>query len=64
MAVEKVIRCRDGGYDCDFVARSKNEDDLLAQVMKHSRKVHNITEFDDEMLTKIKSLIHEEEVAL
>ncbi|MGQ8338000.1 DUF1059 domain-containing protein [Sunxiuqinia sp. A32] len=62
MSIVKVISCRDGGYDCDFVGRSESEEDLLTQVLEHSRKVHNMTDVNDEMLDKIKSLIHEEVV--
>lgn len=63
MSKVKVISCRDGGYDCDFVAKSESEEDLLKQVAEHSRKVHNMTDFSDEMIEKVKSLIHEEETA-
>ncbi len=61
MTKVKVVSCRDAGYDCDFVARSESEDDLLNQVAQHAKAVHNMTEITDEVVQKVRSLIHEEE---
>lgn len=56
----KVVSCSDAGVDCDFVARSESEEDLLSQVAKHAKEVHGM-EINDELVAKVKSLIHEEE---
>ncbi len=56
----KVVRCSDSGIDCNFVARSESEEDLLNQVAKHAQEVHGM-EMNEELVQKVKSLIHEEE---
>lgn len=56
----KVVRCSDAGIDCTFVARSESEEDLMNQVAKHAHEVHGM-EINEELVQKVKSLIHEEE---
>lgn len=56
----KVVRCSDAGLDCTFVARSESEEDLMNQVAKHAQEVHGM-EINEELVQKVKSLIHEEE---
>ncbi len=56
----KVVRCSDAGLDCSFVAHSESEEDLLNQVGKHAKEVHGM-EINDELVAKVRSLIHEEE---
>ncbi|MEW6001605.1 MAG: DUF1059 domain-containing protein [Nitrospirota bacterium] len=40
--MEKVLRCKDVGVDCDFVARGKTEEEVLKQAKEHARKHHNV----------------------
>jgi len=56
----KVVRCSDAGLDCTFVARSESEEDLMNQVAKHAHEAHGL-EINEELVQKVKSLIHEEE---
>jgi predicted small metal-binding protein len=37
----KEIACRDAGYDCDFMIRSENEDELIEFVQEHARETHD-----------------------
>lgn len=37
----KEIVCRDAGYDCDFMIRSENEDELVEFVQRHARDTHD-----------------------
>lgn len=37
----KELSCRDAGYDCDFVIRSENEDELVQMVQDHAKDVHD-----------------------
>ena len=60
MSKIKVVRCADSGIDCSFVARSNSEEELLSQVAEHAKTVHGM-ELNDELVQKVKSLIHEEE---
>jgi len=38
----KVLRCRDLGVDCDFVASGKTKEEVLKKAAEHARKDHNI----------------------
>ena len=38
----KVLKCKDVGVDCDFVASGKTEEDVLKKAAEHARKEHKI----------------------
>ena len=38
----KILRCKDIGVDCDFVARGKTEEEVLNKASEHAKKDHNI----------------------
>ena len=58
--MEKVIRCRDVGFDCNGVIRAKTEEEALTLAAEHARKVHNVTEITPEIVAKIKAVMKEE----
>jgi len=37
----KEIACREAGYDCDFMIRSENEDELIGFVQEHVKSTHD-----------------------
>jgi len=58
--MQKVIRCRDVGFDCDGVIKAKTENEALALAAEHARSVHGVTEITPDIVNKIKSVIREE----
>jgi predicted small metal-binding protein len=48
------------GFDCDFVAKGKSEEDILTQCAVHATKDHNMKpeEITLELKDKIKKNIH------
>ncbi len=56
----KVLRCRDVGMDCDFVARAETEEEILKKAAEHADAVHNLQEIPEEVLTKVRAAIHDE----
>jgi predicted small metal-binding protein len=38
----KILKCKDVGVDCDFVASGKTEEVVLKKAAEHARKVHGI----------------------
>ncbi|MFQ5857779.1 MAG: DUF1059 domain-containing protein [Anaerolineae bacterium] len=56
----KVLRCRDVGMDCDFVARAETEEEILEKVAEHAQTVHNMDEIPEEVLAKVRSVIRDE----
>lgn len=37
----KEVNCREAGYDCDFLIRSENEDELVRFVQEHAQETHD-----------------------
>lgn len=59
----KVIRCRDAGVDCDFVARGETEEELFRVALEHGRTYHGMTEIPPDLVEKMRGLIREEKAA-
>jgi predicted small metal-binding protein len=58
--MEKVIHCRDVGFDCNGVIKAKSEVEALSLAAAHAKAVHGLKEITPEIVEKIKSVIREE----
>ena len=58
--MEKVIHCRDVGFDCNGVIKAKTEKEALTLAAEHARTVHGVTEITPEIVDKIKAVMKEE----
>ena len=58
-----VIKCRDVGVDCDFVARGQNEQEVMNACAEHARTDHGMTEIPAELAAKVRAAMHEEKAA-
>ena len=56
----KVLKCKDVGMDCDFVARGDTEEEVLKQAAEHAGAAHGMTEMSDEVVAKVRAAIHDE----
>jgi len=56
----KIMRCKDVGMDCDFVARGETEEEVLKQAAEHADTVHDLKEIPDEVLAKVRAAIRDE----
>ncbi len=56
----KVLKCKDVGMDCDFVARAETEEEVLKQAAEHAGTTHDMTDMSEEVLTKVRAAIHDE----
>lgn len=56
----KVMRCADVVPGCQYVARGKDEDEVLAQAAEHAKKDHGFESIPDDVLEKVKSSIRDE----
>jgi predicted small metal-binding protein len=56
----KVLRCRDVGMDCDFVARADSEEELLKKAAEHAATTHDMKEIPEAVLTKVRAAIRNE----
>ena len=57
--MEKVIRCRDVGFDCEGVIKAQTEEEALKLAAEHAKKVHGLEEVTPEVVEKIKSAMTE-----
>jgi predicted small metal-binding protein len=55
----KEFSCKDAGMDCGWVAKGANDEEILAKATAHAKKDHGMAEVPQEMVAKIRSLIHE-----
>jgi len=60
----KVLRCKDVGVDCDFVARAATEGEVLKIAAQHAKTDHGIDEVTQEYVTAWRKLIRNEEQRL
>ena len=55
----KMMKCRDVGPDCDFVARGETDEEVMGQVAEHARSTHGI-EVSPELAAKARAAIRDE----
>jgi len=60
LGMAKVLKCRELGMNCDFVARGRTEDDVLRQISMHAREKHDMEEIPANIMKKVVESIHEE----
>ena len=58
--MSKVLKCRDVGMDCDFVAHGESEDEIMTQAAEHARKDHGMESIPPEVAAGVKAAIHDE----
>lgn len=56
----KIMKCGDVVPGCDFVARGQNDEEVLAKAAEHAKRDHGMESIPDEVVTKVKSAIHED----
>jgi len=59
--MEKVLRCRDVGVDCDFVACGKSEEEIFQKAKDHAKSDHNMSEIPKDIMEKARLAIREEQ---
>ena len=54
------FKCADVGFDCGWVTKGKNEDEILAKCATHAIQDHKLKpeEINDELRNKIRANIH------
>ena len=58
--MEKVIHCKDVGFDCEGVVRANSDQEVMQLAAEHAKSVHGVTELTNEMVEKVKSVIRDE----
>ena len=57
--MEKVIHCRDLGYDCDGIIRAHTEKETIEMAILHAERLHGLEHTTPEVIMKMKSAIQE-----
>lgn len=57
--MEKVVHCRDVGFDCNGVIKAKTDEEVLKLAAEHAMKVHGVKEITPEIVARVKSVIRE-----
>ena len=55
-----IVQCKDVGFECEGVVKAETEEELLKQVAEHAKTVHGLEEVTEEVVEKVKSVIHHE----
>ena len=57
--MEKVLRCRDVGMDCDVEIHAQSEQEILDKAVEHAQTAHNLKEISPEVAQKARAAIHD-----
>jgi len=58
--MSKILNCADVAPGCDFEIRGESEHDVLRKAAEHAKTAHSMESIPPDMLSKIKSAIHDE----
>lgn len=58
--MEKVIHCKDVGFDCEGVVRANSDQEVMQLAAEHAKSAHGVKELTREMIEKVKSVIRDE----
>jgi predicted small metal-binding protein len=47
VTMEKLLRCRDLGADCDFEACGENAEEVLKTAVDHARAIHGLKDISE-----------------
>ena len=56
----KVLRCRDIGMDCDFVAHADSEEEILKKAAEHIDTTHGMIKIPEWILREVHAAIRDE----
>ena len=56
----KVLKCRDVGMDCDFVAWADSEEEILIKAAEHAAETHDMIEIPDGVISQVRAAIQDE----
>jgi len=57
--MEKLLRCREFGTDCEFEACAETADDAMQIAIDHARAVHGLKEISDKDRRRAKAAIQD-----
>ena len=58
--MNKVFKCADMGFKCDWIAAAKTENELMVLIKDHAAKCHDLKNITKDIATKVKSVIRDQ----
>jgi len=58
-SMEKLLKCRNLGLDCDFEACGENAEETLKTAMDHARAIHGLKDISEKDLARARSTIQD-----
>jgi predicted small metal-binding protein len=55
--MDKIIHCRDLGWDCTFATCKKTEVELYQEILEHGRTIHGLKEFSRDLYDRVRTSI-------
>lgn len=55
--MDKTLKCRDLGMDCEFVARGKTDEEILKKAAEHAKNKHNMKTIPNDVMVKARKAI-------
>jgi predicted small metal-binding protein len=55
--VQKHLRCRDVGLDCDFEASGRSDEEVMQKAAAHAARDHGITEMTPDLASRVRAAI-------
>jgi predicted small metal-binding protein len=56
----KVLKCNDLNPGCSFVAKGKDENEVLQQAAQHAKADHGLSNIPPDMMSAVKQAIKDE----
>ena len=57
--MDKVIRCRDVGFDCEGVIRAMSMEEAVAQAAAHALSAHGLIGISDEVIATVRAAVRD-----
>ena len=55
----KVVKCREVGLDCNFVARADTEEEILKEIAEHAATTHGAKVMPEDVVARVRSVIRD-----
>ena len=55
----KVMKCREVGLDCNFIARADTEEEILNQVAAHANTTHGVQDIPEDVVARVRGVIRD-----
>jgi len=55
----KVLKCREVGLDCNFVARADTEEEIMERIAEHANTTHGVKDMSEDVVARVRGVIHD-----